>query len=197
MARGLHVVAGDAKGTRLVAPPGTRPTTGRVREALFSALGDVAGSVVLELYSGSGALAVEALSRGAARAVLVDSDRRAVDASTTNLEATRTIERARVLASTVAGLLARRPLAEAPFDLVLLDPPYDAPADEVSEVLHALGSPGWLGPGARVVVERPARASSLLLPVGWEMAWQRKYGDTLVVVLQEQGRQAHARQEPG
>ena len=197
MARGLHVVAGDAKGTRLVAPPGARPTTGRVREALFSALGDVAGSVVLELYAGSGALAVEALSRGAARAVLVDSDRRAVDASTTNLEATRTIERARVLASTVASLLARRPLAEAPFDLVLLDPPYDAPADEVGEVLRALGSPGWLGPGARVVVERPARASSLLLPVAWEMAWQRKYGDTLVVVLQEHGRPAHARQEPG
>jgi 16S rRNA (guanine966-N2)-methyltransferase len=187
MVRGLHVVAGEAKGARLVAPPGMRPTTGRVREALFSALGDVTASVVLELYAGSGALAVEALSRGAARAVLVDADRGAVDACTTNLESTRMTERARVLASTVTTVLARRPPSEAPFDLVLLDPPYDAPADEVGDVVRALGSPGWLAPGARVVVERPARASSLTLPEGWQVAWERKYGDTLVVVVQEQG----------
>ncbi|HEY8218402.1 MAG TPA: 16S rRNA (guanine(966)-N(2))-methyltransferase RsmD [Acidimicrobiia bacterium] len=187
MARGLHVVAGDAKGARLVAPRGARPTTGRVREALFSALGNVTGSVVLELYAGSGALAVEALSRGAARAVLVDCDRAAVAACTANLEATRATDRATVLASTVSAVLARRPPRGAPFDLVVADPPYDIAVDEVQDVLAGLRAPGWLAPEARVVVERPARAAALALPDEWRVAWQRKYGDTLVVVLHEQG----------
>jgi 16S rRNA (guanine966-N2)-methyltransferase len=187
VARGLHVVAGDAKGISLVAPRGARPTTGRVREALFSALGDVAGCAVLELYAGSGALAVEALSRGAARAVLVDRERAAVDACAANLEATGASDRAKVLASPVATVLARRPPAAAPFDLVLLDPPYDAPVDEIHDVLGALRAPGWLAPEARVVVERPARAPSAPQPMGWERVWDRRYGDTLVVVLREQG----------
>jgi len=183
MARGLHVVAGDAKGIRLVAPRGSRPTTGRVREALFSALGDMHDRSVLELFAGSGALAIEALSRGAAHAVLVESDRSAVDACTANLEATRSTDRATVLASTVGTVLARRPPVRAPFDLVLLDPPYDTSVDEVRGVVDALRAPGWLAPGARVVVERSVRSAPLVLPDGWAVGWERKYGDTLVVVL--------------
>jgi 16S rRNA (guanine966-N2)-methyltransferase len=186
MARGLHVVAGDAKGTRLVAPRGARPTTGRVREAVFSALGDVDGCAVLDLYAGSGAFAVEALSRGAARAVLVDDDRAAVDACNANLAATRTADRARVVPSTVATVLARRPPVEAPFDLVFVDPPYGDAGSDLSEVV-ALGTPGWVAPAARVVVERAARAPGVVEPTGWEIGWERRYGDTLVVILHEQG----------
>jgi 16S rRNA (guanine966-N2)-methyltransferase len=187
MARGLHVIAGDAKGTRLVAPRGIRPTTGRVREALFSALGDMHDRSVLELFAGSGALAIEALSRGAAHAVLVECDRHAVDACAANLEATHATERATLLQSTVATFLARHPPVRAPFDLVLLDPPYETSVDEVRDVVDALHAPGWLAPGARVVVERPARSAPLVPTDGWVVGWERKYGDTLVAVLHEQG----------
>jgi 16S rRNA (guanine(966)-N(2))-methyltransferase RsmD len=180
---GLHVVAGEAKGMPLVAPRGARPTTGRVREALFSALGDVHDHSVLELFAGSGALAIEALSRGAASAVLVECDPAAIDACAANLESTRMADRATVLGSRVDTVLARRPPAAAPFDLVLLDPPYETSVDELQRVLDALRVPGWLAPGARTVVERATRSAPLVLPDGWAVGWERKYGDTLVVVL--------------
>jgi 16S rRNA (guanine966-N2)-methyltransferase len=187
MTRGLHVVAGEAKGVPLVAPRGARPTAGRVREALFSALGHVVvGAVVLDLYAGSGALAIEALSRGAARAVLVDRDRAAADACGRNLDAARLADRGRIQRSTVAAVLRADPLPEAPFDLVLVDPPYQATVDDVTEVLVTMRAPGWLAPGARVVVERAARTEPLPAPAGWEVEWQREYGDTLVVILCEQ-----------
>jgi 16S rRNA (guanine966-N2)-methyltransferase len=183
MARGLHVVAGDAKGTRLVAPRGIRPTTGRVREAVFSSLGELHDRSVLDLFAGSGALAIEALSRGAAHAVLVECDGAAAAACSAKLEATRSTDRATVLASTVASVLGRRPPAHAPFDIVLLDPPYETTGDDVGAVLDALRAPGWLAPSARIVVERPARAAPLVVPDGWAVRWERRYGDTLVVVL--------------
>jgi 16S rRNA (guanine966-N2)-methyltransferase len=155
-----------------------------VKESLFGALGpdrlvDVA---VLDLYCGSGALALEALSRGARHAVLVDRDRLAIDACRRNLATTRLGERARVRASTVAAFLAGRPPSEAPFGLVFLDPPYESPDAEVGRVLDGLAGPGWLTPEATVVVERPAGAS-VPLPVGWSSGWERGYGDTLVTVL--------------
>lgn len=167
-------------------PPGARPTADRVREAVFSALSDVQDASVLDLYAGSGALAIEALSRGAARALLVDRDQAAVDACERNLEAAGVADRGRVQRSAALAMLRSPPPAEAPFDLVLVDPPYEATADAVAGVLDALGRPGWLDAGARVVVERAVREAPVALPSTWEVAWERRYGDTLVVVLREQ-----------
>jgi 16S rRNA (guanine966-N2)-methyltransferase len=183
----LRVIAGSAGGRRLVAPAGTaaRPTTDRVKESVFGALGDarIEGAVVLDLYAGSGALAIEALSRGAATAVLVDRELAAIDAVARNLDSTGFATRARVQRGTAEAFLRRPPPAEAPFDLVFLDPPYEQPAAELDAVLAALARPGWLAPAATVVVERGARdADHLAWPGRWATTWERSYGDTLVTV---------------
>lgn len=187
MARGLHVVAGVARGVPLVAPSDIRPTTGRVREALFSSLGDLTEMSVLDLFAGSGALGIEALSRGAARAVLVDADRTAVDAIATNLAATRLGERARVQQAAAGTLVRGRLPSEAPFDLVLADPPYGAGDEAVTDMIGALAAPGWLNEGARVVIERAAREPFPPVLPPWIVGWERRYGDTLVVVLHLSG----------
>jgi 16S rRNA (guanine966-N2)-methyltransferase len=182
----LRVIAGSAGGRRLVAPAGTdvRPTTDRVKESVFAALGDtrLRAAVVLDLYAGSGALAIEALSRGADRAVLVDREHAAVDAMERNVDVTGLAERARVQRGEVAAFVRRRPPAEAPFDLVLLDPPYDLPRAELEGVLDRLAGPGWLASGATVVVEQGTREPPAALPEQWAVTWERGYGDTLVVV---------------
>jgi 16S rRNA (guanine966-N2)-methyltransferase len=183
VARGLRVVAGSARGVPLVVPDRARPTTGRVREAVFSTLGDVAGAAVLDLFAGSGAFACEALSRGATRALLVDSDPGAADACRRNLEATDLADRGRVERGLVSALLDRAPPSEAPFDLVSLDPPYETSADALAGAVGALGESGWLRPGARVVVERASRRGAVTVPERWEVAWERRYGDTLVTIL--------------
>lgn len=182
MAGRLRVVAGEAGGLHLVAPEHVRPTTDRVREALFSALGPtpVEGAVVLDLFAGSGALAIEALSRGATRAVLVDRDRDAEAACERNLATTGFAGRARVERTTVERFVRQRP-AEAPFDLVLCDPPYELPEEEVATVLRALHDPGWLTGDALVVVERPS--PTWVVPEGWSTTWERRYGDTLVTIV--------------
>lgn len=178
------MVGGSAAGLRLLAPagPGTRPTADRTKEAVFAALGSLTGAAVLDLYAGSGALAVEALSRGAARAVLVERDRRALDVIRTNLATTGLAAHARVDPRSVRAVLAGGPPSEAPFDLVLVDPPYDTPAGDLETVLGALAGPGWLAPGALVVLERPRTEDLPALPPGWRAAWRRSYGDTLVVL---------------
>jgi 16S rRNA (guanine966-N2)-methyltransferase len=179
------VIAGEQGGLRLVVPRGTRtrPTSDRVKESVFGALGAarLAGAVVLDGYAGSGALGIEALSRGAARAVLVDRDPRAVDAIRRNLVATRLGERAAVHRRGFAGYLHGRPPRDA-FDLVFLDPPYDVAGPELARILDALDAPGWLAPGAVVVVERSAAAGPPALPDAWRVSWERVYGDTLVVL---------------
>jgi 16S rRNA (guanine966-N2)-methyltransferase len=178
----LRVVAGEAGGRRLVAPPGARPTPERAREALFSSLGDaVVDAHVLDLYAGSGALAVEALSRRAAVAVLVDRDRAAIAACRRNLESTGLRARARLHAAPVERFVAAPPPAEAPFDLVLCDPPYEH-ADELPGVLAALRGPGWLAPAARVVLETAA-ATEVSPPEGYEVQARRRYGDTLLTTV--------------
>ena len=185
--RGLRVIAGAAGGLPLVAPKkgAARPTTDRVKESLFGALGQerLADATVLDLYAGSGALAIEALSRGAAQAVLVERDHAAVDAIRSNLATTRLRSQARVQASTVATFLAGKPPAEHPFDLVFLDPPYGTTADDVARVLDALDESGWLAGGATVVLERSTDAGPVPAPESWETTWERAYGDTLVTVL--------------
>ncbi len=180
----LRVIAGTAGGRKLVAPKGgARPTTDRVKEALFSMLGParLQEAVVLDLYAGSGALAIEALSRGAARAVLVDHDRASETAVRTNLETSGFDGVARFQRSTVSSFLASR-AAEAPFDIVFLDPPYEVSTDELSGVLGTLAAGDVVAPDATVVVERPKAAEPLTLPVGWGIEKDRAYGDTLLVV---------------
>jgi 16S rRNA (guanine966-N2)-methyltransferase len=180
----LRVIAGSAGGRRLVAPKGdTRPSADRVKEALFSSLGGQRTSEanVLDLYAGSGALAIEALSRGAARAVLVDRDPAAQVAIRANLATVGFGELARFQRAAVSSFLARG-ATEAPFDLVFLDPPYDVPSQEVAQVLEALARPPWLSEGATVVIERPKGGEAVELPDGWEIEKERVYGDTLLVV---------------
>src|ERR1700704_4875310 len=128
--RGLRVIAGTARGRRLVAPEGdqVRPTKDIAREAMFSALdarGALDGANVLDLYAGTGALAIEALSRGAAAAVLVEWDRSALEAIRSNVQVLREDVRVAVVARDVARFMAGGPPPEAPFDLVFVDPPYD------------------------------------------------------------------------
>src|SRR4051794_16765194 len=185
--RGPRVIAGDAGGLRLVTPKGinTRPTADRVKEALFSALGSgrLEGASVLDAYAGSGALGIEALSRGAASAVLVDRDVEAVDAIRANLMHTHLGNRARVHQRDVEVFLRTpAPAPEAPFDLVLLDPPYEQPSDDLALALRALSAPGWLQSDGIVVVERAAAAGPPELPQSWVVTWDRVYGDTLVLV---------------
>jgi 16S rRNA (guanine966-N2)-methyltransferase len=183
--RRLRVIAGTVGGRRLAVPErGARPTTDRVKESLFAALGEtrLVDAFVLDLYAGSGALAIEALSRGADRAVLVESDPDAAAAITTNLATTELTDRARLTLSPVANFLGRPVPAEAPFTLAFLDPPYETPVVEVADALDRLARPGWLAPGGTVVLERPARGERPTLPVAWTTTWERAYGDTLVVV---------------
>ena len=191
-ARGLRVIAGSARGRRLVAPAGdqVRPTKDIAREAMFSALdarGALAAAIVLDLYAGTAALAIEALSRGAAAAVLVERDRAALEAIRTNLQvlpadpSTNPSIRPRVdvVARDVGRFLAAGPPPDAPFDLVFVDPPYDTADEDVTEVLASLMAPGWLAPGAIVSVERPVR-HPVVVPAGLSTGWERTFGDTLL-----------------
>jgi 16S rRNA (guanine966-N2)-methyltransferase len=185
---GLRVIAGSVRGRRLVAPPGDdiRPTKGIVREAMFSALdsrGAIADAVVLDLYAGTGALGLEALSRGAEQAVLVERDRRALEAIEANVGHTGFADRARVVRSEVVAFLDGPPPPEAPFDLVFADPPYDVGAAAIEALVEDLGAPGWLSPGATVSIERPL-GSGVVLPKSFRTGWERTFGDTLVVFVE-------------
>ena len=170
----MRVVAGEFKGRRLVAPRGarTRPTADRVREALFSMLGDVGEARVLDLYAGSGALGIEALSRGAGHADFVERDPRAVAAIERNLsrlEVDAVVERADAL-----RWLAR---AEGPFDLVFCDPPYDVASRLAGPLAERL--PGLTADDARIVTESDKR-NPLELP--FPLIVERTYGDTRIAI---------------
>ena len=170
----MRVVAGEFKGRRLVAPRGrrTRPTADRVREALFSMLGDVSGARVLDLYAGSGALGIEALSRGAESAVFVERDRAALAALERNLEATGAPGEVR--RQDVARFLARQ---EGTFDLVFCDPPYDGAPAIAATLAAAL--PEILDEDARIVTESDKR-NPLVLPL--PLVVERSYGDTRIAI---------------
>lgn len=168
-------------------PRGTRPTTDRVRESLFNVLAarlDFAGLSVLDLYAGSGALGLEALSRGATSAVFVESDQRAAAVIAKNI-ATLKLSGATVRRSTVAAVVAAR--APRPVDLVLADPPYEVSAAEVEAVLAALSDNGWAATGTVAVIERAAGGPTLGWPAGWDVWRERRYGDTRLEMAERIG----------
>ena len=177
-----RVIAGELGGRTLRAPSGsgTRPTSDRVREALFSALASrqaLADARVLDLYAGSGALGIEALSRGAAAATFVESDRRAVAAVRANLSALALApDRARVVGTAVATFLTGP--GHAAYDLVLLDPPYPLAEDDLAAVLALL--PAVLAEDGLVVVERSSRSPEPTWPPGLVADGHRTYGETAV-----------------
>jgi 16S rRNA (guanine966-N2)-methyltransferase len=182
----VRIVAGVAGGRRLAVPPhGTRPTSDRVREAVFSALQarrDLHGARVLDLYAGSGALGLEALSRGAAHVRFVESDRHALTVLRRNVEALGLGgpggAAVRVSASDVPMVLRGDP--GLPYDVVLADPPYALGEGALGGVLGSLAGGGWLAPAALLVVERSVKAPTPAWPVGVSALTHRRYGDTVI-----------------
>ncbi|MEJ3744194.1 16S rRNA (guanine(966)-N(2))-methyltransferase RsmD [Actinomycetes bacterium KLBMP 9797] len=176
-----RIVAGVHKGRRLAAPPGsgTRPTSDRVREALFSTLDtltEVAGSRVADLYAGSGAVGLEALSRGAAHALLVENDPRVARVIRANIAALGVAGEVRLVAASVAKTLATGP--DEPYDIVFADPPYAVSDDDVTATLAALVDGGWLAADAVVVVERSSRGGPVTWVRGITEVHSRRYGET-------------------
>ncbi|HXR28513.1 MAG TPA: 16S rRNA (guanine(966)-N(2))-methyltransferase RsmD [Solirubrobacteraceae bacterium] len=176
----MRVIAGSLGGRRLKAPHGrlTRPTSDRVREALFSMLGELTGVRALDLFAGSGALGIEALSRGARRAVFVERDRTAARVLGENLAALALSPPAAELRcdEVLRALQSARERKET-YDLVFIDPPYSQARDLGRELTKAL--PPLLAPGARVVVESDRRAP---LQLETPVERQRRYGNTSVTI---------------
>jgi 16S rRNA (guanine966-N2)-methyltransferase len=187
----VRVIAGSAKGRTLHAPPAgteTRPTTDKVREALFNVLGPIAEYAALDLFAGTGALGIEALSRGASSCVFVEASDKLCATIGRNLAECRFESRAKVLQRDVRRFLDKGPLASggAPFDLVFMDPPYSRGHEQYA--LEALvAAPAWLSEGACVVVERATRDE-----IAWSPAiraafgdgdgpYEKEYGDTTLV----------------
>lgn len=180
-----RIIGGSAGGRRLQTPPGdaTRPTADRVREALFSALeaqfGSLHGVRFLDLYAGSGAVALEAASRGAVGVTAVESDRRTariVAANATSLGLDLDLR-----AQPVASVLSIAP--GTAFDVVFLDPPYPMPGEEVAHTLALLVDHDWVQSGGVVVVERSARSVEPRWPGGLEPQRRKKYGETVLWYL--------------
>jgi len=187
--RGLTVTAGLHRGRRLRVPPGIRPTTDRVRAAVFDALQGPPPERVLDLYAGSGAFGIEAMSRGAAYACFVERSRRAAAAIRHNLD----LLGLRGHAEVVVGD-ARRPASVrgAPFGLVFADPPY---ADDPWVALFdALAVPGLLADDALVVTETSSRTGAPLAPYGWRCLKERRHGDTTFAIFVPE--QASAAERP-
>jgi 16S rRNA (guanine966-N2)-methyltransferase len=188
----MRIISGRLRGRDLGrVPPGVRPTTDRVRESLFSALGSLEGARVLDLFAGTGALGLEAYSRGATSVVFVERSRRVAHALRRRLEALSLAEEAGLSWMTCEADVAVRRMADqgaSPFDLVFLDPPYEADRASTAReaTVAALLSSGLLSPGARVVVEGPTRHPLAPVP-GARVAHERRYGDTLLTWLEPVG----------
>ncbi|MGW1894293.1 16S rRNA (guanine(966)-N(2))-methyltransferase RsmD [Streptomyces sp. NPDC002004] len=176
-----RVIAGQAGGRRLAVPPGTgtRPTSDRAREGLFSTweslLGTLHGIRVADLYAGSGAVGLEALSRGAAHVLLVEADGRAARVVRDNVRALG-LPGADVRAGK-AEQIVTGPAPGEPYDAVFLDPPYAVPDDDLREILLTLRTRGWLADDALVTVERSTRGGEFAWPDGFEGLRARRYGE--------------------
>ncbi len=178
-----RVIAGEAGGRRLAVPGGreTRPTSDRAREGLFatisSIVGSLAGARVLDLYAGSGAVGLEALSRGAGHVLLVEAGARAGRVIRANIESLG-LPGAQVIVDRTERVLARGPEdAGGRYDVVFADPPYALDGEEVSAMLTALADRAWLAPGALVIVERATRSGPVRWPEGYVQDRARRYGE--------------------
>jgi 16S rRNA (guanine966-N2)-methyltransferase len=178
-----RIIAGAAGGRRLSTPSGdaTRPTSDRVREAVFStleaAVGSWAGLRFLDLFAGSGAVGLEAVSRGAAHATLVEQHRRTAAVARGNVKALgfSTVE---VVTARAEAFVQHPPVQ--PFDVVFLDPPYTLDGGAVTDLLTRLVEQRWLRPGAIVAAERSARDAALAWPAGIDEERSKRYGETVV-----------------
>ncbi|MEV7600087.1 16S rRNA (guanine(966)-N(2))-methyltransferase RsmD [Kitasatospora sp. NPDC089797] len=176
-----RVIAGSAGGRRLAVPPGrgTRPTSDKAREAMFSTLeafrGTLHGARMLDLFGGSGAVGLEALSRGAEHVLLVEADAQAARVIRENVR-TIGLPGAEVRAAKAEKVIAGPP-PSAPYDLVFLDPPYAVTDDELREMLITLSAGGWLAEDALVTVERSTRGGEFGWPEGFEVLRSRRYGE--------------------
>ncbi|MBL3665585.1 16S rRNA (guanine(966)-N(2))-methyltransferase RsmD [Streptomyces sp. M2CJ-2] len=178
-----RVIAGRAGGRRLGVPPGsgTRPTSDRAREGLFSTWqallgGPLDGERVLDLYAGSGAVGLEALSRGAGHTLLVEADARAVRTVRDNIRALG-LPGADVRPGKAEQIVRTPPPAAGPYDIVFLDPPYSVSDDDLREILLTLRSGGWLAEEAVVTVERSTRGGEFGWPPGFDAIRARRYGE--------------------
>jgi pantetheine-phosphate adenylyltransferase/16S rRNA (guanine(966)-N(2))-methyltransferase RsmD len=176
----MRIIAGSARGTRLApVPRGVRPTADRVRESLFNSLGQFfEGGAVLDLYAGTGALGIEALSRGLDRAVFVERDKKARSVIVENLQKTRFVDRAVVIGGDVEAALGTLEARAETFDLIFADPPYRIAAAEVGGILHRLRS--LLAPGGRVVIESGEAPVEV---AGGRKGVTRRYGGTFITIL--------------
>ena len=179
----MRVIAGRLGGRRLKAPRGpvTRPTSDKVREALFAMLGELEGASVLDLFAGSGALGIEALSRGAGSAVFVERDAGVANLLDANLAALGIAPYAQLRRADARSALRSARAEKETYDLIFIDPPYGQAHDWGPELAAAL--PPLLRPAARIVVESDRRAP-LELPL--EVERRRRYGDTLITIHRHQ-----------
>jgi 16S rRNA (guanine966-N2)-methyltransferase len=177
----VRIVAGSAKGMSLAAvPAGTRPMSDRAREGLFSSLGPLEEGIrVLDLFAGTGAMGIEALSRGAGSAMFVDSAPAAVRTIRENLRRTRLVRPATVRRMDALRQIRQKP---AQFDLVLLDPPYRTPRPVLEAVLAEVAGQGVVAPGGRVVLTRSTRSYMPVIPVNWQIERRLSYGEAVVLV---------------
>ena len=177
-----RIIAGQFKGHALKVPQSvTRPTSSRVREAIFSSVehahDGLTGLNVLDLFAGSGALGLEALSRGAAYALLLDHDSKALAAMKENIAALK-VRNARVQGGELFNHL-KSDQPENAFDIVFADPPYNLADDKITIMLETLADRGWLAPDALIVIERD-KYSDFMWPHNFEDISHRSYGDTVV-----------------
>jgi len=153
--------------------------TDRMKESVFSAIGDFDGVSVLDLYAGSGSLGLEALSRGAAQAIFVENSREAIIKLNENIEATDLADRAKVEWAEVGPILKRGAIDRV--DLIFLDPPYSTPPDSVLADLEALVMGGFLSDQGRIVLHRPTKERKLK-PLGLKLLWEREYGQSAIYI---------------
>jgi 16S rRNA (guanine966-N2)-methyltransferase len=178
----MRVIAGLAKGARLApVPSGTRPLSDRAREGLFSSLGAaVEGARCVDLFAGTGALGIEALSRGAASCLFVDRASAAVRAIRENLSRTGLGDRATVVRSEAGAALGR---TADPFDLAFLDPPYAYDPEALSRVIAGLA--GCVAPGGSMALTRPKKDATDVIPIHWTVSKLLTYGDTQILICRE------------
>jgi len=183
----MRVIAGSAKGHKLgPVPPGVRPVSDRAREGLFSSLAaEIPDARVLDLYAGTGAMGIEALSRGAEGAVFVERSAEACAIIHANLDLTGLQDRGTVVGADALAFLTGHDRSVSPFDLALLDPPYELAGSDLADVLRELSS-GWLvDDGWTVALTRGVKSSTPVIPVHWAVARQLRYGDSLVILYRE------------